>query len=90
MTSTPTHRVIKVLSAGDFSYQVNDLVDASQWATLHSLVSTDYLVPLTKAEIEELTAEAEVETEPAPVAKKAPAKKAPAKKTTAVKKQASK
>jgi hypothetical protein len=85
MTSTPTHRVTKVLSAGDFSYQVNDLVDASQWATLHSLVSTDYLVPLTKAEIEELIAEAEVETKPAPVAQKTPAKK-----TTAVKKQASK
>ena len=55
MTSIPTHRVTKVLSAGDFSYQVNDLVDASNWATVHSLVSTDYLVPLTKAEIDELT-----------------------------------
>jgi hypothetical protein len=55
MTSIPTHRVTKVLSAGDFSYQVNDLVDASEWATLHSLVSTDYLVPLSKAEIEALT-----------------------------------
>jgi hypothetical protein len=82
--STPTHRVTKVLSAGDFSYQVGDLVDASNWATLYSLISTDYLVPLTKAEIEEITPTEEPVLEEkafAPAVKKAPAKKRPVAKT---------
>jgi hypothetical protein len=84
--TTPTHRVTKVLSAGDFSYQVGDLVDASNWATLQSLVSTDYLVLLTKAEVEALTPVEEPVLEEkfvVPAVKKAPAKKKPvAKKTT--------
>jgi hypothetical protein len=82
--STPTHRVTKLLSAGDFDYKVNDLVDASNWANVQSLISTDYLVKLSSDEISELTAT--VEPEEAPVVKKAPVKKAaPAKKPVAKK-----
>lgn len=84
--TTPTHRVTKVLSAGDFSYQVGDLVDASNWATLHSLISTDYLIALSKAEVEALLPAEEPVLEkatPSIAVKKAPAKKKPvAKKTT--------
>ena len=86
--STPTHRVTKLLSAGDFDYKVNDLVDASNWANVQSLINTDYLVKLSSDEIAELAAP-KVEEEPvvkaAPVVKKAPVKKAPAKKSVAKK-----
>jgi len=61
--TTPTHRVIKVLPAGDITYHHGDLVDAANWANVLTLISTDYLVPLTKGEIEALNAEQKVETE---------------------------
>jgi len=83
LMSTPTHRVTKLLSAGDFDYKVNELVDASNWANLQALVSTDYLVKLSSDEIAELTAT--VEPEEAPVVKTVPVKKAPSKKPVAKK-----
>jgi hypothetical protein len=53
--TTPTHRVAKFLPAGSVDYHVGDLVDASGWNNTTVLVSTDFLIPLTKAEIEELS-----------------------------------
>ena len=91
--TTPTHRVAKFLPAGSVNYHVGDLVDAGDWNNTPMLVSTDYLIPLSKGEIEALQAQEQTsEPEPeqdyaeviieitTPLKNKATAKKATAKK----------
>jgi len=49
--TTPTHRVLRALPAGDITYHPGDLVDAADWANVRSLISTDYLEALSREEI---------------------------------------
>ena len=97
--TTPTHRVLRALPAGDFTYHPGDLVDAADWANVRALISTDYMEALSRDEISALASVASppsvhVDKVPdSPVkprttrktssAKKSPAKKAVAKKATA-------